>query len=80
MLYEVITCTSRNELDMSKYEFDLILEQIKAAISSLPLELEPLVDSVKAQPEKTLKVIKWLNDNGKISTNNEGMIEWRKGT
>ena len=73
-------CTSRNELDMSKYEFDLILEQIKAAISSLPLELEPLVDSVKAQPEKTLKVIKWLNDNGKITTNNEGMIEWREGT
>lgn len=71
-------CTTRNELDMSKYQFDMILAEIKLILSKGPINTEILVDSVKQPSEKTLVVIRWLLDNGKISKNTEGNLCWGK--
>jgi len=38
-------CTARNELDMSKYEFDNILDKVKALLQKSPLTPEILIDS-----------------------------------
>ncbi|MDR2026312.1 MAG: RecQ family ATP-dependent DNA helicase, partial [Prevotellaceae bacterium] len=59
-------CRSRNELDLSKYEFDLILEKIKSILSQSPSSVEDIVQQTE-HAEKTVKVIRWLMDNGKIS-------------
>jgi ATP-dependent DNA helicase RecQ len=67
-------CRSRNELNLSKYEFDLILEKIKSILSLSPSTVENIV-SQTANPEKTTKVIRWLIDNGKISQKND-TLEW----
>ncbi len=69
-------CNSRNELDMSKIEFDKILTLIKDKLSNEPLPLETLVDSIKQKPEKTLKVIHFLLDNKKIMKDENGFLTW----
>jgi ATP-dependent DNA helicase RecQ len=71
-------CTSRNELDMSKYLFDQILEQLKESLTKKTYGIEELVDSTKQPPEQTIKVIRWLLDNGKIKRNSEGLLYWSK--
>lgn len=71
-------CTSRNELDMSKYQFDQILEQLKDTLQLEEQNIENLVDSIKHPPERTIKVIRWLLDNGKITRNSKGLLSWSK--
>lgn len=71
-------CTSRNELDMSKYQFDQILEQIKDIILTEGKQLEALVDSIKFPPEKSTRVIRWLLDNKKITKDDNELLHWNK--
>ena len=71
-------CTSRNELDMSKYQFDQILEQIKTNILTEGKSLEALVDSIKSPPDKTTRVIRWLLDNKKIVKDSSEFLFWNK--
>ena len=70
-------CKSRNELDLSKYEFDLILEEVKSIISESEVSLEELVKMINYQEDKTIKVIRWLLDHNKISTKKDLNLEWR---
>ncbi len=69
-------CTKRNELGLSKYEFDLVLDEIKKVIQKNPIELEKLVDKVKQPDEKVLKVVQWLLDNEKIARNEKMQLVW----
>ena len=71
-------CTQRNELDMSKYEFDMILEGLKTEILKQPCSDEELIDSLKKNPDRVIKVITYLLDNGKISRNESGQLVWNK--
>lgn len=72
-------CTSRNELDMSKYQFDIILEVLKKSLANGPLTVESLVDSVKQPPERVTLVVQWLLDNSKMSRTPEGLVQWGRG-
>jgi ATP-dependent DNA helicase RecQ len=69
-------CTSRNELDMNKYQFDQILEQLKDILANRNINIEELVDSIKYPPEKTAIVIRWLLDNDKIIKTEKGLLKW----
>jgi ATP-dependent DNA helicase RecQ len=69
-------CTERNQLDLSKYEFDLLLEQLKKNIHEKPLTLVECVDSIATNPDKTLKVLRWLIENGKVRENDKGHMCW----
>jgi ATP-dependent DNA helicase RecQ len=69
-------CVSRNELDLSRYEFDLLLEQIKNIIHKNNYTIEQCVDSLKGNSEKALKVLRWLMENQKIDETNDGTIRW----
>ncbi|NOZ48069.1 MAG: RecQ family ATP-dependent DNA helicase [Chlorobi bacterium] len=71
-------CLKRNELDLSKYEFDSILEEIKLLLKKEPLTLDKLVDSISKKEEKTVKVIRWLLDNHKIIYNDINLLQWVK--
>jgi ATP-dependent DNA helicase RecQ len=59
-------CRRRNELDMTKYEFDSIVDKIKSILSQTPSTVENLVNQTE-NPEKTIKVIRWLMDSEIIS-------------
>ena len=69
-------CKERNELDLSKYEFDRILEEIKKAISEKPATIEELTEQAE-NPEKTIKIIRWLLDNNKVIKEKE-LLKWNK--
>jgi len=63
-------CLRRNELDLSKYEFDMILDEIKVLLKHDKLPIGKLVDSIPLSEKKTIRVIRWLLDNNKIIEEN----------
>lgn len=69
-------CRRRNELDLSKYEFDLIVDEIKPKLKKNAMKIEELVDSSNFLESKVQKVLRWLMDNDKIVRNNNNMFKW----
>jgi ATP-dependent DNA helicase RecQ len=69
-------CRDRNELDLSKYEFDLILDEIKAVLGEKNPDAEELVKMIDYPEDKVIKVIRWLLDHNKILMNNEMKLTW----
>jgi ATP-dependent DNA helicase RecQ len=70
-------CRERNELDMSKYEFDLILEEIKSILSKNSPVMEELVKLVNYPEDKTVKVLRWLLDHDKMIRNDDLTMMWK---
>jgi ATP-dependent DNA helicase RecQ len=70
-------CRKRNELDLSKYEFDLILEEVKKVLSSQKVDAEELVRLTGYPEEKAVKVIRWLLDHDKIRNDDEMKLFWQ---
>ncbi|MGM0407006.1 MAG: RecQ family zinc-binding domain-containing protein, partial [Bacteroidota bacterium] len=73
---ECDVCTRRNELDLSKYEFDLILEDIKEKLKNKNVSIDDLIPTVKQNKEKSLKVLQWLLDNNKIIKDTGNLLTW----
>jgi ATP-dependent DNA helicase RecQ len=71
------TCRDRNELDLSKYEFDIILEEIKSVLGKSNPDMEGLVKDITFASEKVIKVVRWLLDHNKIETDKEMKLHWR---
>ena len=69
-------CRERNELDMSKYEFDLILDKIKLLITSGNITLDIIAVNIDFPEEKVIKVIRWLLDHNKISPGDDNILQW----
>lgn len=69
-------CMERNELGLSRYEFDVINEKLKNLLSANPMPLNQVVVSVSEQSEKVTKVIRWLLDHEKIVYNEENCLFW----
>ncbi len=71
------TCRDRNELDLSKYEFDIILEEIKSVLNNKHPDMEGLVREVEYPSEKVIKVVRWLLDHNKIETDKDMNLHWK---
>jgi len=69
-------CRDRNELDLSKYEFDLILEEIKVILEAQKPDPEELVNMISFPEEKVIKVIRWLMDHNKIVQDEDHKLSW----
>ena len=69
-------CTRRNELDLSKYEFDLILDKIKEKLQLQLVSIDVLMSELETNDEKNLKVIQWLLDNNKIIKDHQELLTW----
>ena len=69
-------CLKRNIVQLSDLEFDEILELIKPMLKSKALSHNEIIQSVgKHNADKTLKVIQFLLDNGKIRLK-DGLLFW----
>ena len=71
-------CLRRNELGLSKYEFDIILEKIKRILTESPYLYNDLIAKVGEDEHKTINVIKWLVENNKVVLNDERKYIWHK--
>lgn len=69
-------CRERNELELSKYEFDLILEEIKSILAEKGPDSEELVKMISYPEEKVIKVIRWLLDHNKIVQDKDHRLSW----
>jgi ATP-dependent DNA helicase RecQ len=69
-------CRRRNELELSKYEFDLIVDEIKPKLLQSALNVEEITASSNFQTEKMMKVIRWLLDNDKIAYEQNNKLIW----
>jgi ATP-dependent DNA helicase RecQ len=71
-------CRERNELDLSKYEFDLILDEIKEILTGRQADARELVSKVSHPEEKVVKVIRWLLDHNKLVMDDKHLLSWRE--
>ena len=71
-------CRERNELNVSKYEFDMLTEQIKRVLLE-PCFYEELLAHIEGKPENVVKIVRWLLENEKIVYRVDNRMEWRKG-
>ncbi len=69
-------CRKRNELSLSKYEFDLVLEEIKPKLLKNDMKIEELIATSNFLEAKVMKVIRWLTDNKKILYTSNSKIKW----
>ena len=72
-------CMERNELNVSKYEFDTLCEQIKKVLLE-PCFYEELLAKTDGKPDNVVKVVRWLLENEKIVYRVDNRMEWRKST
>jgi ATP-dependent DNA helicase RecQ len=70
-------CRERNELDLSKYEFDIILEDVKSILSEKNPDAEELVKLIDFPEERVIKVIRWLLDHNKIVQDRDHKLTWK---
>jgi ATP-dependent DNA helicase RecQ len=70
-------CRERNELELSKYEFDLILEEIKSILSEKNPDAEELVRLIDYPEDRVIKVIRWLLDHNKIVQDGDHKLSWK---
>ncbi|HDZ41136.1 MAG TPA: RecQ family ATP-dependent DNA helicase [Bacteroidetes bacterium] len=69
-------CMSRNELDLSKYEFDQILDGIKEVLMKEEMPADRLLSKLDTDEEKAIKVIRWLLDHDKILKDDKQNLIW----
>lgn len=72
------TCQERNELELSKYEFDLIIDKIKELLAEKPLRPEELEEQIDLPREKSIKVIRWLLDHEKLVYDSDHRLTWKR--
>lgn len=70
-------CRERNELELSKYEFDLILDGIKAILAEKHPDAEELTRMMDYPSEKVTKVLRWLLDHNKIVQDKDRRLAWK---
>ncbi|WP_299578121.1 ATP-dependent DNA helicase RecQ [uncultured Sunxiuqinia sp.] len=70
-------CLERNELSLSKLEFDQLAEDIKKSLAEAST-FEELIMKLKGKEDLKIKVIRWLMDNGKIVRRIDNKLEWKR--
>lgn len=71
-------CLERNELDLSRYEFDLILEDIKKELKTKAYLIPELGLKLNYPEDKFIRVFRWLLDHGKIETDIMERYLWKE--
>lgn len=71
-------CRERNELDLSKYEFDIILEEIKTILSNREPDSGELVKLISYPEDKVIRVLRWLLDHNKVIQDSRYRLSWKR--
>ena len=71
-------CRERNVLDLSKYEFDMILEEIKTQLAEHNPDAQELMKMVDHPEGQVIKVLQWLLDHNKIAKDKDHKLSWRQ--
>jgi ATP-dependent DNA helicase RecQ len=70
-------CIQRNKIEITDFEFNAILKEIKPALKTSPCSIQELVEMVKdVDEDKVIRAIQWLLDNEKIEVNTDRKYLW----
>lgn len=70
-------CLQRNKTDLSKLEFDQVVNIIKPILREKPLMLDELIFEVdNLDAENIINAVQWLRDAGKINEDKEHKLHW----
>lgn len=72
-------CLERNKADVSTYEFDLVIKEVKPLLQNQPMSSKELLAMIPTTitEGKVLKVMQWLIDNGKVELLDDGLkMKW----
>lgn len=69
-------CQSRNQLGLSKFEFDELADKIKKELET-PQKAESVLFRLGPENEKLRLVMRWLIDNEKIVPRIDNLMEWK---
>lgn len=71
------TCIERNKTQLSKMEFDNLVDLIKPLLKDKPMMVDELIFTAEYDDiEKLLNAIHWLQDNGKIQEDKDHHLHW----
>jgi ATP-dependent DNA helicase RecQ len=71
-------CINRNELDLSKYEFDLILARVREIVERDSPDMLTLMSKLEGDEEDNLKVVRWLLDHDKLISSVGNRLAWNQ--
>lgn len=72
-------CLERNKSELSNQEFEDVSAEIKSILYAKPLTLKELMNVITlANENKSLKVIKWLLDNGNLLYDSSNKLKWKE--
>jgi ATP-dependent DNA helicase RecQ len=71
-------CTRKEELNISNYEYDHAVGEIREALTGKNLKIEILVDSLSLPEAKAITVIRWLVDNNHLKLERDQTLSWNK--
>ncbi len=72
-------CLERNKAELSEFEFDEIIKQLKPILTENHYTIKELIPLLKRVGEDRLvRAVQWLIDNDKITSDEEGKLKWRK--
>lgn len=72
-------CRKRNKLEVSEFEFDQIVEVVKPHLISSALPLGEILSISRAfREEDVIRVLRWLEDNGKVVRDDQNNFTWSK--
>jgi ATP-dependent DNA helicase RecQ len=71
-------CLERNKLELSEYEFDIVLKQIKPLLQNGNCSIEDLAKELPGvDDDNIIKVVQYLLDNDKVSIDERKLLKWR---
>ena len=71
-------CIKRNELELSKYEFDLILARVREIVEKDNPDMVTLMSKLEGDDEDNLKVVRWLLDHDKLVNSTGNRLAWNQ--
>ena len=71
-------CSRSKEQDLSTYEFDYAVEEIREILADKSLTVETLADSLTMPETKAIKVIRWLLDNDRLVLEKDHKLKWNQ--
>ncbi|MGA3013546.1 MAG: RecQ family ATP-dependent DNA helicase [Bacteroidales bacterium] len=71
-------CIQRNKIELTDFEFNAILKEIKSSLQTRPCSIQELVEMVKdVNEDKVIRAIQWLLNNEKIEVNTDRKYLWK---
>ncbi len=72
-------CIERNKLELSDLEFKRVTEKARLILSTEDSTMEDLMQKITNVPEESsMKVIRWLIDNGQIKYGDDAFLKWNE--